>query len=92
MANPIGQTTSFTLNAGTPTALAPANPQRRVVIIINNDPTNKVYVSFGRNGVAATTDIPIPAGFMFEEQGDVPIGDIAAIAAAGTPQISLTED
>lgn len=85
-----GVTMVFTLNASTPTQIAPANSGRRWLLITNSDPSNTIAVGFGTNNGATTVMHQIPAQCAMELLAP-PYGDVSAIALAGTPQCAYTE-
>ena len=90
-----GVTTSFTLSTGASTQLGNINPNRRYILINNNDKSNAVAFAHSTGNQATAQHHQIPPGSFYEfgpfEPGWGLLGDIAAIAVSGTPQISYLE-
>lgn len=101
-----GVTTSFELNANTPTQLSAArfDPSGRVYVRIDNrDKNNAIAFAVGTGGQATASHHVIPPGSFYEFRWQWPsgmpppqpgwglFGDISAIALSGNPTISYLE-
>src|SRR5713101_472852 len=92
-----GQSYSLTAT-GTPTVIAGPNDNRRVFTIINNDPTNDIWVGFGLNGASPVGHFRVKANFGSLIEGPVTgapcvsRADVTVVAVGGTPQFVYMED
>src|SRR3981189_1884401 len=90
-----GVTTQFQLSSTTPTQLALPNNGRSYLLIPNLDLAATIWIGFGTNNGAAVGMVPIPPSTAnvisyLELSGNLPKGDVSAIASAGSPLISYT--
>ena len=87
-----GAVTQTAVNAsGVSAQLLAAKPQRRYLLIQNQDAANAVFIRLDGAAVSAANGLKIPAGGSFVAESYTPTGEVTVIAAAGTPLLNVIE-
>jgi len=82
------------MSVTTSTSLAPDNPNRRTLVIVNTHPTSTLHLSFDATA-ATTSDFPLPPGasltLCVNNLGEMLTAEVRGIASAGTIEVGVFE-